>query len=504
MRVARTGVGLVIVFVACGGSSDNPGAPLDTGVDSTVPLDGGGDAIADGSDSTTCGAGTIACDGRCVVAASCAFAVTSIDPPGGWLDGGDWVTLHGAGFAKGMKVQIGDGVAPTLVIDDKTTRIQTPPGLVGPIDVAITLGTQTAKLPLGFVYHSNGLLTPWAQKPMAKVRGEWPAVAVLQDRRVLVAGGASTPDDATTSLDTADLYTRSTDAVVAAAGKMASARWRGAAVTLLDGTVLVVGGACTTCTGADLFDPTKDLFSSTKPLAVPRIDPRAVLLVDGRAFVMSSNDGSIELFDPSTSSFTKIDHSQIYDEGFAVRLKDGRVLFGGGGNGTSLTRVETFDAETGTFADVPPLPRHHFWPTAHVVPDGRVFVVGGNSGGTGAWTPMKEIEIFDPKTNTWSTAPYTLTIGRYGHGSTVVRDGTIVVVGGYTVAGDCNSLVDTVDQIDPIKGVVTAFAKLPNKNTELSAVTLLDGSILVVGGGACGASTALPDIDFLPGAPGPG
>jgi hypothetical protein len=35
-------------------------------------------------------------------------------------------------------------------------------------------------------------------------------------------------------------------------------------------------------------------------------------------------------------------------------------------------------------------------------------------------------------------------------------------------------------------------------------VTLLDGSILAVGGGACGASLALPDIDFLPGAPGPG
>jgi len=44
---------------------------------------------------------------------------------------------------------------------------------------------------------------------------------------------------------------------------------------------------------------------------------------------------------------------------------------------------------------------------------------------------------------------------------------------------------------------------LPNANTEWVAVTLLDGSVLGVGGGACGTSMALPDIDFLPGAKGP-
>jgi hypothetical protein len=61
---------------------------------------------------------------------------------------------------------------------------------------------------------------------------------------------------------------------------------------------------------------------------------------------------------------------------------------------------------------------------------------------------------------------------------------------------------DSVDQIDPVKGIVTPFAVLPNKNTEWTAVTLLDGSVLGVGGGACGASMALPDLDFLPGGPG--
>jgi hypothetical protein len=47
----------------------------------------------------------------------------------------------------------------------------------------------------------------------------------------------------------------------------------------------------------------------------------------------------------------------------------------------------------------------------------------------------------------------------------------------------------------------TSFAHLPNTNTGWTAVTLLHGSVLGVGGGACGTTMALPDIDFLAGAP---
>ena len=122
-------------------------------------------------------------------------------------------------------------------------------------------------------------------------------------------------------------------------------------------------------------------------------------------------------------------------------------------------------------------------------------VIGGN------WAPATDtIELWDPKTSTFAYAPYKLTKPRGWHGSALVRDGTILTLGGYQ--NGCTP-TDTVDQIDPAKGVVTTFANLPHWNTELNAVTLLDGSILGVGGGECGASSAYPDLDFLPGAPGP-
>jgi hypothetical protein len=139
--------------------------------------------------------------------------------------------------------------------------------------------------------------------------------------------------------------------------------------------------------------------------------------------------------------------------------------------------------------------------TAHTLPDGRAAVIGGASVSAGAINdPLDSIEMYDPQAGTFTTQPYKLTIGRCWHASALVRDGSILVAGGYTVHGDCNSLIATVDQLDPVAGTVTAFAMLPNKNTEWVAVTLLDGSVLAVGGGECGAMEALPDIDFLPGA----
>jgi hypothetical protein len=139
--------------------------------------------------------------------------------------------------------------------------------------------------------------------------------------------------------------------------------------------------------------------------------------------------------------------------------------------------------------------------TAHTLPDGRALIIGGDGSIAGLIAdPLASMETYDPKAGTWTPTPYKLTTAREWHASALVRDGTVLVMGGYTFPGACNSFVATVDQVDPVAGTVTPFAQLLNPNAEWSAVTLLDGSVLGVGGGNCSGLT-LPDIDFLPGAP---
>ncbi len=460
----------------------------------------------------SCGASALCCASRCVETAECSFSVSGVSPAGGWQNGGDYLTITGNGFAPGMKVFIGDGRAPVLVLNANNARIQTPPGPLGPTDLKIELSGKTSVLRNGFSYAEGALAGPWAQKPMAKVRGEDPGVAVMQDGRVLVAGGTTVPDSTANALDTAEVYTRETDKVTAVANSMGTARWQNTAVTLLDGRVLVVGGAClldlSNCkagsnpAAADLFDPMTNSFAPTKnPMNVGRSYTRAVLLVDGKVLISSANDDSLEIFDPVTETFEKITHSPRHVFGFMVRLRDGRVMLGGGDGGTK--NVELFDPDTKTFAPTGALVQGRSKLTAHTLPDGRVLVIGGASVSAGAVNaPLDSIEAFDPKTEIWTTMPYKMSSGRCWHASALVRDGTVLAMGGYAVNGSCTPN-DTVDQIDPVKAAVTVFANLPNTNTEWTAVTLLDGSVLGVGGGACGTPTARPDLDFLPSKPGP-
>src|SRR5689334_2939380 len=124
------------IAVACGSSKndfDGGDGGDDGPVVCTMPtIVCAGGCVDVTSDPKNCGACGTACSdkccgGACVNAASCAFAVTRVDPAYGWQNGGDWLTLTGAGFAKGMRVDIGSGRAPVRVIDPKTARILTPP-----------------------------------------------------------------------------------------------------------------------------------------------------------------------------------------------------------------------------------------------------------------------------------------------------------------------------------------------------------------------------------------
>ncbi|HEY1956582.1 MAG TPA: kelch repeat-containing protein [Polyangiaceae bacterium] len=535
-RFAVAGIGAVFFtmtqLAACGsdggggfdGGTDAGGGDVTT-CNATQTLCGGqcvdtsNDVYDCGACGNTCAGGEACCSGLCVQT-TCAFSVTSTSPKRGNQSGGDWVDLTGQGFTPDMSVFIGNGRAPALVIDATHARIQTPPGPVGTTDITLVNAQGSSTTHKAFTYISAGLDLPWQKKPMQAVRGEHPGIAVLQDGRVLIAGGTTVPDHPEDALATAEIFQRSQsgDTVTPAAGTMGVPRWRDAAMTMLDGRVLVVGGpsddpsGCTgtQCTVGDLFDPVAGTFKATAGvMAENRTFVWAVLMVDGRVMITSDASSTVEVYDPKTDSFSTIALPGVHYFGQRiVRLRDGRVMvMGGDGCGTGTctvaqNTVDIYDPKTNAFTAAKPMNVGRTQFTAHVLPDGRVMVFGGASisaGGVNA--PLDSIEAYDPTNDTWTVEPYKLSIGRTWHASALVRDGTILVMGGYTQAGSC-APSDTVDQVDPVAGTVMSFGTLPDPNTEWNAVTMLDGSVLGVGGGACGGN-ALPDLDFLPGSPAP-
>jgi hypothetical protein len=463
-----------------------------TGTTTSASCDTQNDPSNCGACGHACASGEMCCSAACAATASCAFAVTGVNPAQGWVSGGDWLTLTGAGFAKGMHVTVGSGRAPARVVDANHAIVLTPPGPAGPADIGISLGGSMAASKGAFKYNTGGLKPPWQIVKMANRRGEHPALAVTQDGRVLVAGGTTMPDIFTTGQASGELFDRPSLTFGTVTNAMGTGRCWDAAVTLLTGKVLVAGACCVwsnpqACSaaasaGADLFDPVANAFTPTQmPLSVGRGAPTlAVLMVDGRVLVVSSNDPSVELYDPDTDSFKLVGHTQLHDGGFLIRLRDGRILLGGGGKfvGSLNDVVEAFDAETETFTPVMPMTTARSYARAVALPDGRALVIGGY--GNVAGGILDSIEVFDPVANTFTLAPYKLSGPRAAYAGVLVRDGTILALGGDSPNN--GPPTNIVDQIDPVQGTVSAFPSLPTASHERSAIRLLDGSVLLAGG----------------------
>jgi hypothetical protein len=82
---------------------------------------------------------------------------------------------------------------------------------------------------------------------------------------------------------------------------MTAARCGHTATLLQDGRVLIAGGFDSTdaaLASAELYDPATGAFSPTEPMLAPRAKPTATSLKDGRVFIAGGRPASAELYQP--------------------------------------------------------------------------------------------------------------------------------------------------------------------------------------------------------------
>jgi hypothetical protein len=220
-----------------------------------------------------------------------------------------------------------------------------------------------------------------------------------------------------------------------------------AATLLQDGRVLVAGGFDSdNVKTAELYDPSSGTWAPTGDLNVARYGHTATLLPDGSVLIAKgSNDGdlastlsSAERYDPISGTWSLIDDPTRYSSVLhtATLMPDGRVLFTGGypgnggqGNPTTLASSELFDPVTGLWEIIGNLNEGRDSHTATPLPDGKLLVAGGFN-----WnfrTYVANTELYDPVTATWMTTS-SLGTPRIHHTATPLADGTVLVAGGET------------------------------------------------------------------------
>jgi hypothetical protein len=265
---------------------------------------------------------------------------------------------------------------------------------------------------------------------------------------------------------------------------MAAVRQIYPAVTLPSGKVLLASGGT-----AELYDPATETFNSTGAPTVDRnFGASATLLRTGKVLFAGGGGfvgglSSAELYDPATGTFAPTGDMSTRRAGHtATLLTDGRVLvIGGSTNGfpeAATASAEIYDPATGSFTATgsTTVPRQEH--TATLLSDGRVLIVAGYTGDFRVG--QRSAEIYDPTTGTFTNAPTQLTTGRGHHTATTLPDGRVLIAGGFTEFPGPG--VDSAEIYDPATGTFTPTGAMHDLRGWHTAALLNDGTVLVAGG----------------------
>jgi Bacterial Ig-like domain (group 2)/Galactose oxidase, central domain len=322
---------------------------------------------------------------------------------------------------------------------------------------------------------------------------------LLPDNKVLIAYGSNSSSytDATgyVGLSSIEVYDSGTGTFTEIVGDYGVGIFGHTATLLPNGMVLLAGGflnsfwgygASTSDNGAGLYDSTTGVFSGTGNMTANRGDHTATLLVNGKVLIAGGADqdqtgtglASAELYDASTGTFTQTG-SMVAGRFLhtATQLQNGKVLIVGGALTSAsdpVATAEIYDPATGTFTMTGAMATAREQHTATLLADGRVLIVGGATS-AGAGDPTSTAEVYDPSTGSFSVTG-SMAEARTYHTATLLPSGKVLVAGG----GNENS---TAEVYDPATGSFSITGGMEIGRSGHSATLLPNGSVLVAGGG---------------------
>jgi len=209
-----------------------------------------------------------------------------------------------------------------------------------------------------------------------------------------------------------------------------------AAVRLADGRVLITGGSTTNAAGTatcDLYDPVTDTIAPAASMSTPRMGHGISLLPSGRVLVT----GGFQDFQNAATNWA------------------GRLA-------TAQQTTELYDPTTNTWTAGPAMASNRAGHGQLTLPDGRILLLAGVSGGTSISTGWSLIDVpvytqtceyYVPATNSFTPAPvmplpsliFAPNQGRAFFGASVLANGNVLVTGGSANIGTSGISAATTD-----------------------------------------------------------
>jgi N-acetylneuraminic acid mutarotase len=282
----------------------------------------------------------------------------------------------------------------------------------------------------------------WRTKTgMTTARGQV-AVAAGDDGLIYAMGGWA----GVAELSTVEAYSPLTNTWTTKAAMPEATR--GAAVAKgLDGIIYMISGfngSPTFTNTVQAYNTTSNTWSTKAPIPTAVWIAGAATGNDGKIYVIGGEPQTFpspmftnktQIYDPSTDTWTNGTDMSTARKGLGVvKGPDGLIYAMGGYNGSALSVVEAYDPSTDTWIEKAPMPSLKVEFGLVLGPDEKIYVIGGGITHVNNSPPFFDtIEIYDPKTDTWTIPGWsesTMPTARKELGAALGDNGRIYVIGG--------------------------------------------------------------------------
>jgi len=229
---------------------------------------------------------------------------------------------------------------------------------------------------------------------------------------------------------------------------MAHGRWYPTVTMLGDGSVMTFSGLSefgATNRSVEIYRVGSGWSPEYDSSWVPPLYPWMHLLPDGNVFVSGSISQSWT-FAPSTKTWsamapTNLGRTRRYGssvllplspaDGYAPRV----MIFGGGDPATATTEIIDLSAPAPQWQYGPAMSQPRIEMNATILPSGRVLALGGSGRDEDAATAGLNAEVYDPATNTFSSAGANAFPRLYHSNALLLPDATVALVGSNPTQG---------------------------------------------------------------------
>ena len=247
----------------------------------------------------------------------------------------------------------------------------------------------------------------------------------------------------------------------------------------------------------EVYDTQTNTWQRGADMPTPRTNAKAAV-VNGTIYVFGGYNSKdkflqnwkmadhVEVYDPRTDTWTQKKEMPISRFYFGLGVVAGKIYLIGGTTGLGegqeqrMDRVDIYDPATDTWAKGPKMPTRRN-PGGVAVVSTRIYVIGGEGWPLpqvwGADQFLGSIEAYDPINRQWEKKKNLLELKNWF--SSVVVDGAIYLIGGYTREGGFQE-VATVNVYHPRTETWREISALPNPLGPYDAATV-NGKIYVFG-----------------------